>query len=159
MDSNVPERVFSLAPAAAVAYAASEPDRLHAHPARCESATGGPLGPGPSMVPGVDSFSTPPHPHAFPPGTCAYPTHGALPPAAHFAAVPPGALPVPPPAPLHPWPTPGGAYIPYVPHPAPYTPPAPPHQYDARDSAIAALTSQLQGAMNELARCSMMARN
>ena len=41
---------------------------------------------GPSMVPtGVDSFSTPPHPHAFAPGTCGYPTH-----------VPPGALPVPP---------------------------------------------------------------
>ena len=157
MDASASECTHRHDPAAAMAYATSEPSGSCMPTACCESFTGGALAPGASMVPPSDAFSTPLlQPGAFAPGTCGYPPHGPLPPATHFLAdAPASGRPVLPTAPPHApvWPagTPGAAYVPYMPH----TPP----QYDPRDGMIASLTAQLQSAVSDVQRLSLLVRN
>ena len=150
--------MYSFAPAAAAAYAASEPDRLHALPAHCEPASGGPLGPGPSMVPLSETFSTPPiTSQSVPPlgvqPSAAYPPGGPLPLMAGF-------VPIPPSQPSRQYPTPGVAYAPlHTPLHLAHTTPPHPYARDPRDDEIARLNAELQalaGQVRHLTRVATM---
>ena len=111
---------LALPPRAPAVLAAIAPDlspAASAHPScagRGESGTGGPLGPGPSMVPTCSVYSTPPL-SSLPqpddtPSAAVYPTHGPLP--ASMAGLAPQSLAH---AEQRQFPTPGVAYDPYTP--------------------------------------------
>ena len=117
--------------------------------ARSEPDTGGWRGACPRMVP-LGEFATPPTEHLPQPGSTPYATHGPLPPLHTFAHQPPAYA-------AQQYPTPGVAYDPYNPMQSPYIQPQSSHTYYGRDTEVAALTAQLQAAMGEINRLSMLA--